>query len=181
MEKKAFKFNKPGFLRMFSYGTDKQLKQAVRRQRLLRSIINMVPKNQRRTIIRQLDDQIDSMGPLDGTIFNTRKGKKVLINRSMRKASPEMKRTVLSHEAFHAKNPLGGSELLAHIYGGVKGKKGGFLDKVRAGLGQAGHAVKTRPVRVGLEVSAAGGAGYGAKKLTDKLVGKKNVSAKPSK
>jgi len=178
MNKVAFKFNKPGFIKMFRYGSEKDVARAAMRQGWARRIIGLIPKHggQRTAFIKELERELSKgKRKAAGTIYKTKKGKKVMIDRSVRKDGPYVKRNILAHEAFHAKVPLlGKSELLAHFYGGFKGKKGPISDKIREGLYVAGEAAKVLPGRVAGEIGAGAVGTYGAKKLIDKLTKKKD-------
>lgn len=93
---------------------------------------------------------------------------------------------VVNHEGFHLKPIIGKSEILAHIYGGLKGKKG-KLD-YKGALKQYGHLwrsswgpgiAKARLARPIIEHAAIGGLGYGGYKGVNHLTDQKSKQATP--
>lgn len=128
---------------------------------------------------KALEELANWMGNMDtsriaGTIRNNKKtGKRfVIVNKNIMEKYPrEGRRTVIAHEAFHAKapGPLMFSELGAHVYGGIKSKAG--LLKKFGPVDQYLHYWKTRPGYATAEHGLLGGAAYSTSKL---LKGKEN-------
>lgn len=72
-----------------------------------------------------LTHYVTATKPVEATIITNHLGNKVVaINPgNFENLTSIQRKAVLAHEAFHAKTPiLGGSELLAHLYGGLKTK-----------------------------------------------------------
>ena len=123
---------------------------------------------------RMSDDQLRGMSHgIAGTVHQDKKTgrRKVVLNKNVTSSKtfgkpmfglPMTRRQLIAHEAFHAKAPrvIRDSETLAHIYGGVKGTKGGFRKKVKAGAQQYNHYSATRGRRA-MRVPVAGGAALG--------------------
>jgi hypothetical protein len=120
---------------------------------------------------------VDSLSKEKGTVLGTiapgPSGKKHVYiykpyaKRALKgKSSPSL-HDVIHHETFHAKAPIiGNSEILAHIYGGVRSKPG-KLSLVQP-LKDLGVLFRARPGRAAAEVAAGTALGVGAKKLIDK-------------
>lgn len=162
----------------FSYANKQEMVAGSLRQRPIRAILGMVPKEQRRAAVKELHKQMRGMAA--GTIaYNpTQKRSINLVDRDWFKGNSRAKRRmVLAHEAFHSRTPvLGTSEIAAHMYGGWKANKG--VKRVWSGDGtgainQLGHLAQTRPERLGIELALLAGAGYagyrGYKALRAKL------------
>jgi hypothetical protein len=167
INKKAFKEAKPKHYKKFHALDQKQMGQAVLRQKPIKAILSKVPKNERRQVIENVSQVFENAG---GTYWDVPgKGKSVGISKQIienpekfRKLMGIGTRGILAHEGFHANRPvLGKSELLAHAYGGFKDKKNKGFKDVMKGVGRAtqqiGHAVKTRPFRVGMELATVAG------------------------
>jgi len=122
-------------------------------------------------VLNKLRSEVE---PPSGTYYTDFKNRPVVvINRDDYKLLPKMgRRNVIAHEFFHANNPiLGRSEILAHIYGGIKSK-----DKIFGNFGPVNmlrHLAKGRPGRFATELGVLGSLGLGTylgiKAIKDKI------------
>jgi len=130
---------------------------SLRQKGLMTGIVNMAAKaggTSRGTMMDLLRARA-KLSPA-GTIAHGKKGVKVYLSRNLVSNKKHPFRDVAHHELFHANVPvLGQSEILAHLYGGLRAKKG------KLSPGQAvkdlDHLINGRPVRALGEIGVAAG------------------------
>lgn len=162
MRKFAFKYTKPRHAtKLFRLMSEREIASSAIRQRfprVMQAIIFRTSKYVRSALPqanRMLVDAAREIAPnTGGTIYSDNSGKKFVgISRDFFRQIPKkMRREVIAHEAFHAKNPLGASEILAHAYGGYRG--GGITGGAKSLL----HLGVSRPDRLAAELTLVGGA-----------------------
>jgi len=100
---------------------------------------------------------------LAGTIAKGKKGSKLYMSRTglktvakiQNRPLKEVTRDMVHHEAFHKNVPvLGQSEILAHLYGGLKSKKGKISPT--GAVKSLGMLAESRPGRLGVEAAMVG-------------------------
>ena len=115
-----------------------------------------------------------------GTLVKGKKRTKFYISRASI-TSPKDKgrlRELIHHEMFHGNAPmgLGGSEILAHIYGGLKRTKGKRYD-IKGAAKSLDHLMEARPGRLKVEMAGTLLAAHAAKKGIGAI--RKAVSKEP--
>lgn len=122
-EKIAFKYNKPGHIRETRLLSDKDMVSASLRQPEIKNyILGQKTLRDKKSAIDRYRMALG--GNLRGTFYDTPKGKKVAISKSVwNTLNKKQKLNLYNHEKFHAKVPiLGNSETSAHLYGAIKSK-----------------------------------------------------------
>ncbi len=140
----------------------------LKRLSLMQDIDKPLTFKEKKELIKSIDVPINAAEDAYGTIAkNPRTGKKTsIINMNHVRADRRLNdpitfRNVVNHEHFHAQVPvLGNSEILAHMWGGLRQKKVKRLKDLGKNLQVSGkmlgHLIRTRPARFGLELSLAG-------------------------